>query len=168
MRVFRLLVHSLCPVIYDHEMVRRTNSWRANRRACACTCARCRRSRHGKKSHVQACAAPRGEKNKGSCTEAGALALVDHGICAIDEFEKIACENSALLKVMEQQRVSICKAGARTSVPAKTTIIAVGNPRDGHYNRGKSLPENLKLTPQLLSRFDLVFIMLDRPNSAQN
>lgn len=63
---------------------------------------------------------------------------------------------------MEQQSVSVAKAGVLCALPARTTIIAAANPADGHYNKDKTVSENLKIWPTLLSRFDLVFILLDR------
>lgn len=65
---------------------------------------------------------------------------------------------------MEQQTVSIAKAGVVCSLPARTSILAAANPVGGHYNKSKTVSENLKLGPALLSRFDLVFILLDQPN----
>lgn len=65
---------------------------------------------------------------------------------------------------MEQQTVSIAKAGVLCSLPARTSILAAANPVGGHYNKAKTVSENLKLGPALLSRFDLVFILLDQPN----
>ena len=65
---------------------------------------------------------------------------------------------------MEQQSVSVAKSGIVTSLRCRTTILAAANPIGGHYDRRKSVSENLKLASSLLSRFDLVFIMLDRPD----
>ncbi len=66
---------------------------------------------------------------------------------------------------MEQQCVSIAKAGVFCSLPSRTSVIAAANPTDGHYNKSKTVSENVKMNPALLSRFDLVFIVLDRPNA---
>ncbi len=59
---------------------------------------------------------------------------------------------------------SLAKAGLVCALPARTTILAAANPVAGHYNRSKTVHENIDLKPSLLSRFDLIFFMLDRPN----
>lgn len=65
---------------------------------------------------------------------------------------------------MEQQTVSIAKAGVVCTLPARTTILAAANPVKGHYTKAKTVSENLKIGGALLSRFDLVFILRDKPN----
>ena len=95
--------------------------------------------------------------------EAGALVLADQGCCCIDEFDKLT-EHRVLLDVMEQQVVNVAKAGVVCSLSARTSILAAANPVGGHYNHDKSISQNIKLDEALLSRFDLIFILLDRPD----
>jgi len=68
---------------------------------------------------------------------------------------------------MEQQSISIAKAGVVCSLPARTSILSAANPVGGHYNRGKTISENLRMGNALLSRFDLVFILMDKPNEVR-
>lgn len=191
--VFRLLVQSLCPHIYGHEMVKAglilglfggSGNSKSGRRT----------ETHvlvvgdpgvGKTQMLQSCAniSPRGificgksstsagltvsvrhEKKVGNSLEAGALILADQGACCIDEFDKMTSNQQPLLEVMEQQMVSVAKAGVLCTLPARTSILAAANPSGGHYDKSKTVSENLKIGPALLSRFDLVFIVLDRPN----
>ena len=69
---------------------------------------------------------------------------------------------------MEQQQVSIAKAGVVASIPARCSVIAAANPKSGHYNMGKSVAENLNMAGPLLSRFDLVFILRDQADKERD
>jgi len=101
--------------------------------------------------------------------EAGALVLADGGIAVIDEIDKMREEDRvAIHEAMEQQTVSIAKAGIVARLNARATIIAAGNPKLGRYIPERTISENINLPITILSRFDLIFILRDEPNSIKD
>ncbi|XP_029377008.1 DNA helicase MCM8 [Echeneis naucrates] len=200
--LLRLIVHSLCPVIYGHLLVKAALAltlFGGRQKHTDKNSVPVRGDPHilmvgdpglGKSQMLQAVCniAPRGIYVCGNSTsttgltvslsrdsatgdyglEAGALVLADQGLCCIDEFDKLGNQQQALLEAMEQQSVSLAKAGIVSSLPARTSVVAAANPVGGHYNRGKTVSENLKMGSALLSRFDVVFLLLDIPDESHD
>ncbi|UUX92112.1 minichromosome maintenance protein MCM [Methanoplanus endosymbiosus] len=98
--------------------------------------------------------------------EAGALVLADMGIAAVDEMDKMAKEDrSALHEAMEQQSISIAKAGITATLRSRCALLGAANPKMGRFDEFAPMAEQINMPPSLLSRFDLIFVMKDKPNN---
>ncbi|TLZ66634.1 MAG: minichromosome maintenance protein MCM [Methanobacteriota archaeon] len=115
-------------------------------------------------------AAVRDEFGEGRWTlEAGALVLADKGLAAIDELEKMNPQDrSAIHEAMEQQRISVAKAGITAVLQARCAVLAAANPKFGRFDETKFVAEQLDLAPTLLSRFDVIFSLIDHPESERD
>lgn len=196
---FPLLVASLCPDIYGHEIVKAGllfgilggtpnavsettipvrsdihvlvvgDPGMGKSQLLRATAKMCNRSVHvtAHSMSIAGLTAAVGRESRANggdmVIEAGALVLADRGVCCIDELDKIDCDYHALLEAMEQQSISIAKSGVVTTLKSRASVLAAANPVNGHYNKTKTIQENLKMPAALLSRFDLVYILIDRP-----
>src|SRR5881296_4479133 len=111
--------------------------------------------------------AVRDEFGEGRWTlEAGALVLADLGLACIDEIEKMNPQDrSAIHEAMEQQRISVAKAGITAVLQSRCAVLAAANPKFGRFDEHKYISEQIDLPPALLSRFDIIFSIIDRPQT---
>jgi DNA replication licensing factor MCM2 len=101
--------------------------------------------------------------------EAGALVLADKGVCIIDEFDKMNDQDrTSIHEAMEQQSISISKAGIITSLQARCAILAAANPLGGRYNSTLTFSQNVDLSEPILSRFDILCVVRDVVDSVQD
>lgn len=101
--------------------------------------------------------------------EGGALVMADRGIAAVDEMDKMRDEDkSALHEAMEQQTISIAKAGIIATLKSRCSLLGAANPIYGRFNRYESISDQIDMPPTLLSRFDLIFVILDIPENQQD
>lgn len=101
--------------------------------------------------------------------EAGAMVLADKGMVCIDEFDKMREEDrSSIHEALEQQTISMAKAGNITTMYSRCSVLAAANPKYGSFDEYKSIPEQINLSPTLLSRFDLIFILKDKQDMEQD
>ena len=106
---------------------------------------------------------------RGWSLEAGAMVLSNKGCVCIDEIEKMdEQDRSTMHEAMEQQSVTISKANIHASLRAETTVLAAGNPKFGRFDPYTPIPQQINISPALLSRFDVIFIIRDLPNKIQD
>jgi replicative DNA helicase Mcm len=101
--------------------------------------------------------------------EAGALVLADMGVAAVDELDKMAKEDrSALHEAMEQQTISVAKAGITATLRSRCALLGAANPKMGRFDQWSPISDQINMPPSLLSRFDLIFVMTDQPEQTRD
>jgi replicative DNA helicase Mcm len=106
---------------------------------------------------------------KGWSLEAGAMVLSNKGMVCVDEIEKMdEQDRSAMHEALEQQTVTISKANIQATLRAETTVLAAGNPKLGRFDPYSPITQQIDISPALLSRFDVIFVIKDMPNKVQD
>jgi replicative DNA helicase Mcm len=106
---------------------------------------------------------------RGWSLEAGAMVLANKGTVCIDEIEKMnEQDRSTMHEAMEQQTVTVSKANIQATLRAETTVLAAGNPKMGRFDPYTPIPQQIDISPALLSRFDVIFVIRDLPNKSQD
>ena len=101
--------------------------------------------------------------------EAGALVLADKGIAAVDEMDKMKTEDrSSLHEAMESQTISVAKAGILATLKCRCSLLGAANPKLGRFDPFENIAEQINMPPSLMSRFDLIFILQDRPDEKRD
>lgn len=101
--------------------------------------------------------------------EAGTLVLADKGIAAVDELDKMRAEDrSAMHEAMEQQSISVAKAGINATLNSRCAVLGAANPQYGRFALHENISQQIKLPPPLISRFDLIFAIMDRPDKEKD
>ena len=101
--------------------------------------------------------------------EAGALVLADRGIAAVDELDKMRPEDrSAMHEALEQQSVSVSKAGINATLKSRCSLLGAANPKYGRFDQYEPIGEQIDLEPALISRFDLIFTVTDQPDTEKD
>ena len=101
--------------------------------------------------------------------QAGALVLADKGVACVDELDKMRSEDrSALHEALEQQTISVNKAGINATLKSRCSLLAAANPEEGRFDDYLSVPDQINLEPPLISRFDLIFIVKDEPEEQKD
>jgi replicative DNA helicase Mcm len=101
--------------------------------------------------------------------EAGALVLADKGIAAVDELDKMAADDrSAMHEALEQQSISVSKAGINATLKSRCSLLGAANPKYGRFDQYESIGEQIDLEPALISRFDLIFTVTDQPDEERD
>ncbi|HKL28142.1 MAG TPA: LAGLIDADG family homing endonuclease, partial [Natrialbaceae archaeon] len=101
--------------------------------------------------------------------EAGALVLADRGIAAIDELDKMdSSDRSAMHEGLEQQEISVSKAGINATLKSRCSLLGAANPKYGRFDEYEPIAEQIDLEPALISRFDLIFTVTDKPDEEED